>query len=113
MDLTFTVQKLSSEKLEVISIVYEPESPVYNTAFSALVMRKGISSDWLLVYGTSSNSKSFPMAELRRINDDGMLQVEICLKGCDWWIDSYGLVEIGITPESGKVTFDVLRELGL
>lgn len=106
-DLPFTVEKLSSDELEVISIVYE--QPIYDS-FSALLMRQHDSSDWHLVYGTWPNSKGFHTAEVRRINDDGSLQVAMCLDGCDWWGNNFGIVEIEIDSGAGKVSFDVLRE---
>lgn len=106
-DMPFTVEKLHGDNLEVISIVYE--QPIYDS-FSALLMRKNASSDWQLVYGTWPSSKGFHTAELRRINEDGTLQVGMCLDGCDWWGNNFGVVDIGIEPETGKVSFDVLRE---
>lgn len=105
--LPFYIHRMESYSSEVISIVYE--KLIYDS-FSVLLMRDKGSDDWHAVYTATPSSKGFHPPELISLSDNGILRTNMCLEGCDWWGNRFGVVDITLSPESDIADFKFIEE---
>ncbi|WP_375748530.1 hypothetical protein [Vibrio sp. HN007] len=106
--LPYEIRQFTNSFIDAMTIVYN--KPMYDS-FSVLLMREKSSKDWHLVYGSLPSSKGFHPPELFQINEDNSISAHMCLEGCDWWGNRFGLVNISLNTEIGEARFKLIEEI--